>query len=123
VNHKTTAKHFKIFQDECEKWIEYFGLKDWDVYYAHHNDVGKFASINFDTSGRVSTIFLVKNWTKWKPTVLLVKKRAFHEVCELLLADMYALADNRYIQENDADRTAHIIIRKLENTVFRDVKL
>lgn len=122
----TAIQHFKLFQKECEKWIEYFGLKDWDIGYSHYDgenedNLDTLARIQFSTKARAATIFLMKKWG-CKPTNLLVKRYAFHEVCELMLADIYVLANSRYIEEDNLDRMFHTVIRKLENTVFKDVK-
>jgi len=126
MNYKTTAKHFALFQKECEKWIEYFGLKDWDVAYHHYigennDDPDSLARVNFTTGARAATIFLMKGWG-CKPTSLLVRRYAFHEVCELMLADIYVFANSRYAEEGNLDRIIHTMVRRLENTVFRDVK-
>lgn len=127
MRYRTTTKHFKLFQKECAKWIEYFGLKDWDISYHHYvgeieDELDNMARITFSVNARAATILLMQNWG-CTPTDLLVRRYAFHEVCELMLADIYVFANRRYVEENSLDTVFHTVIRKLENTVFKDIKL
>ena len=117
---KTTRKDFQLFQDECQRWIDYFGLKDIRVTYQHggtNNDNN--AEWLLDGEGRVALIKLgdtIDNKSH-------IQQSAFHEVTEgLLLGQVWALLENRYVTRTELDTAVHSVVRTLENTVFKDVK-
>lgn len=116
---KTTKQHFELFKKECQKWIEFFGLKDWDVWCVHENVEGNLGSIVYDLLDKQATINLATDWGMTKPTTLEIRKTAFHEVCELLLARLGIYGKARFIKEVDFTEATHDIIRRLENSVFK----
>ena len=95
---KTTRKHFEIFKKECEYWIDKFGLKDWDIAFEHKSG-DNLASARWDIHARWCIIKLATDWEHIKPTDYELKSTAYHEVVELLLADMYTMAGWRYLRE------------------------
>lgn len=117
---KTTSSDFKVFKSECDKWIDTFGLKAWSVHY-EHKDVGKdtLASCYYDVTNRIATLVLSKGWDDDEVTDYQVRKSAFHEVCELLMANMRTLAEYRYTTRLEIEEEIHAIIRTLENTIYR----
>jgi len=48
-----------------------------------------------------------------------IKRVAFHEVCELLLASLGWMAKERF-NSDEVDEKIHEIIRRLENTIFKE---
>lgn len=119
AKNKTTAKHFEIFKAECEKWIEIFGLKGWSVRILHENISKETVTADclYRITKRVCDIRLAKEWSV-KITDNNVKKDAFHEVCELFLGDLVALAEYRYATEAEIEEQTHAIIRTLENVLW-----
>ena len=116
---KTTKKHFAIFQKECEKWIEIFGLKGWEVCFEHEEEKNKLATINYDVVGRLA-IFTLS--TYWKRTIsnYELKRSGFHEVCELLLGRLNIMITQRYdLNEQEQEEEIHAIVRTLENVMFK----
>ena len=113
---KTTIKDFELFKKECKKWIKFFGLKEWRVEYILGCDSSDRAQVRFNNEGRTAYIYLtdeldLNNYQ--------IRESAFHEVCELLLADPY-----HYLVINNVDKElintmTHTIIRRLENSVFK----
>ena len=92
---KTTAKDFKLFKQECQKWIEYFGLINWRIsYFGEQLDVD-YAVCSWDIEGRCASITFSK-YISEDVEFPNIKKCAFHEVCELFLADLQSLANTRY---------------------------
>lgn len=120
MSYTTTKEHFKIFKKECAKWIEFFGLKDWEVRYIHEKDYENLASISFNVSNGNVVFSLSIHWGTLKPTIHELKITAFHEVVELLLARLRALARARYVTPEEIIEANHAIIRRMENSVFKE---
>lgn len=119
---KTTSAQFKIFKAECEKWIKVWGLLDWGVDYRHEYLDGVRGQRASNLDGRLVTLSL---GTDWEDTLLNnyeVRKVAFHEVAELLLAETHTLGDKRFVSESRIESARHTIIRRLENVVFEKMK-
>ena len=125
TKHKTTQRHFELFRAECEKWIEIFGLKGWEVH-INHDDIDADetrADCSISTSSRYCEIRLNKKWGKdhgVKLTDRQIERYAFHEVCELLLAPLVANAEHRYATKIEILETTHDIIRTLENVLWEE---
>jgi len=116
MNYKTTKKDFQEFKKECEYWIKYFRISGWEIHFIHSSDPDGRACCFWDEPGRISTISLNLSWSM-TPVKNEIKRTAFHEVCELLLARLQNQAmeikAKLYVSE-----TAHEIIRVLENSIF-----
>jgi len=121
----TTKADFKLFQTECEKWINIFGLYDWEICFRHEEFTEQNrAECYLDLDGRISTIRLNKDWTidndgnVDEVTDLKLRKTAFHEVCEILIAPLSINSRMRFIREGEIESSEHYIIRTLENILF-----
>ena len=118
--YKTTKADFSEFKAECDRWISHFGLLDWEVCYTHDGDSDDTRATCYpDYEARIVILTLGTEWTM-KPEKHEVKMIAFHEVCELLLSPLSLAADNRYTTKGTIIAAIHSIIRRLENTVFKD---
>ena len=115
---ETTPEDFELFQSECERWIEIYGLKHWDVFFRHEECEGRFAACGTILKARVATITLAKEWQKADYTPQEIKRTAFHEVSELLMAPVNALANHRYVSEDEIEGEIHAVIRTLESVLF-----
>lgn len=118
---KTTDRHFKVFESECLKWIEYFGLKGWKVYFFHKKiDEDSRAQIRVNIKQRVASILLNKQWDETPILELHIKQSAFHEVCELMFWRLASMAHGE-ITSNYAsiNEETHNLIRIMENTVLK----
>ena len=100
-----------------------FSLKDWEISYRLGGALpDSRASFECEYESRIARIYLSDEWDE-KPCVEELKRCAFHEVCELLLADYAILAENRYgVEENAMESAKHAIIRRLENYTYGSVK-
>lgn len=120
---KITNKQFEIFKKECERWIEYFGLKNWQIHYLL-DDIDGRAEIRYNCQDGIAVIVLAKEWDEIDDFFVndtSIKRSAFHEVLELLLGRLTNMASRRYnVDVGDIDEEAHSIIRTLENTIYRD---
>jgi len=118
MSYKTTKKNFAEFKKECEYWIEYFGLSDWQIHFDHCEVKDGRASCWADIIGKLCTIELSTEWNaspvKWE-----IKKVAFHEICELLINQLGVLA--KWGHSIDiVNEQLHYVIRRLENTIFKE---
>lgn len=122
MGHKTTKKHFEIFKKECAKWIDYFGLKDWEISYWHKQSEDHLAYIKYDPVNGWAIIGLSTDWDSIEPTIIEVKSSAFHEVAELLLGRLVRCAERRSTTIREIEEATHGIIRRMENSVFKGLK-
>ena len=112
----TTDEDFEVFKEECNKWIKRFGLFGWKVYYHHEEiDENAYAVCFANTMGRVSDIKLNK---KCDTKDLNIRKTAFHEVCELLLAKVEVLIKDRAYCYEDTREEIHNLIRIFERVIY-----
>lgn len=117
--YKTSPRHFEIFKKECLKWIEIFGLKDWECHFSHDTwDDCNRANLRANITGRIVSINLNPNWENMEINNHEVRKTAYHEICELLLVRLGWLARERTVAEAEVEEEAHAIIRRLENAFF-----
>lgn len=119
---KTTKKHFEIFREEFWKWVDFFGMKAWEIRILHEQNEGGLASTWADVRARKATIRLSPDWGDDDPvTEDAVRKTAFHEVCELFIWGLGALARarDRNTLDDEIEEQEHIIIRTLENVIFK----
>ncbi len=122
---KTTKKHFEIFKAECEYWIDKFNLREWKNYYKHEKSKklpDTLAWIGTNWKGRACTIGLSPDWGK--DDILSdfeLCRSAFHEVCELLLANTISIAecDICPTQRDELEACVHAVIRRMEWAVWQ----
>lgn len=118
---KTTQKQFNEFRAEVKKWLEFFGLeKQWNVHVALEK-IPEEAVANCSTNhrGKIARIVLNTEYPQEDYDQASMRKVAFHEVCELLLAELTGMVGWRYnIDEADVQSATHRVIRNLESTIF-----
>jgi len=116
---QTTSKHFEIFKKEAELWLERLGLIDYRVEF-FHKEISKDALAVMDANidGRVATITLAIDWSHERISTYQLKRTAFHEVIELLLARIGYLGECRFLQNEEIPEEKHNIIRRLENFFY-----
>lgn len=123
IINKTTNKDFELFKKNVNHWVKFFGLNNWKIYLVHEDtqkelDAGAWCSWNVE--GRAATIGLSIDWGNHTiPTPYEIKRMAFHEVCEMMLAPMNDLAASRLWDQYSYDSEKHNVIRILENTVWK----
>jgi hypothetical protein len=121
---KTTKAQFEIFKKECLKWINFFGMIDFEYFFYHEepndSDGNMRACVRVDIVGRIVSFFLIPDWKREITNERTVKKVAFHEVCEVLLWKLAggAIGDIHLNLKQTVEET-HKIIRILENKVFK----
>ncbi len=114
-------KDFELFKKSIYKWLDYFGLKKWDVslFYEEY-DMESNANIVWNYSNKIVSFYLNPNLDKDED----IDKLAFHEVVELLLAKLrnYSLNTKYVISDEEVDASIHTVIRTLENTLYLVIK-
>lgn len=115
---KTTTRDFEIFKEECQYWIEYFGIKYEEIDYNHKKVEGAAAEYVGSYRGCCTTITLATNWTG-EINDYTVRRTAFHEISEQLFSPLMGLARYAYNNE-EVDRATHTGVRTLENTLFNE---
>jgi len=120
ITKTTTNKHFEIFKTEAEYWIDYLGLKSWEIDFYHRECDGSMAQLWFNSLSRHAALYLAVKWTQ-PVTEKELRMSAFHEATELLLGILSEYADGKLSHTaNDTERETHAIVRTLENTMFKD---
>jgi len=115
LKNPTSALDFALFGIECERWLKFFNLKDWYVYYQHEFlTEGVSASCDADPDNRVAS-FSLSTEQPLPQNDYEIKLCAFHEACELLFWEIRET--NR---PKEAAKQTHRVIRILENTVFKE---
>ena len=125
---KVSKKQYLQFMEDVGDWVDYFGLKDWEINCEFSkqdkDEEPKRGSASFNTKARIAVITLYDNWPGdsviSRVTDLLVAKTAFHEVCEVLLGGLAILANERGCPMELINEKTHEVIRRLENTIFAD---
>ena len=117
---RTTAEHFQLFQAEFRRWVEIFGLKQWELYFQHKLDKENRATIYWNIPDYIATITLSTVWYDFEQPITEeeIRQCAFHETCEMLLAPLNACAQRRFLDEHEIQGESHVLIRKLENVLF-----
>lgn len=112
---KLSQKHFKLFRAECEKWLEYLGLKGWKIYYQFKPLNDSFGRSEWKYSGMVATITLATDFPKpFDNLEEQIKQTALHECLEIFLASISSLAEDRTWDRAVFDKEIHSVIRTLE---------
>lgn len=113
---------FKYFKERVEHWVDHFGLYSWDVNVHQDTDEydGNLAYTMFNVGNKRADIYLVMDWVKMDRYGL--NKTAFHEVVEVMLAEVRDIAGRRDIRFEEIDGAIHSIIRILTATIFEKEK-
>lgn len=121
---KTTKKHFELYKKSVAFWLDYYGLKGWEIAYVHKDWEGNMAYVEYDITGRCATFGLAVNRDKkFFSCPYSIELDAFHEVGELLLSQLTHLCYSRFIIREQIDIEIHNVIRTLENVIFKPMKL
>ncbi len=114
---KVTQKQFKLFCDEFQKYVNKFGLQEWELRF-FLEDMESLASIHTDYLGRICKVALTKEWNDSLPlTNAQIKECAKHEAIELLTDDMGTIAHARYTMLEELQAARHTLVRRLEKLI------
>ena len=123
-NKLTTEEDFQFFKSEALRFMELFGIKDWEVFFTHENEYpDDRAWVLFKANAHIARISLNKDWSRQdlidqiKPELL--SRAAFHEVCHLFFSRIETLAESRYLQAEDIYSEIHRLIVSLEEILWK----
>lgn len=115
----------KFFKQEVKRYIDLFGLYDWELYFDKEKSPDCRASCIVDSNpqgeaSRIVTICYDEDWLKEENDLKQISKTAYHEVNELLLSKLREFSTNReiYVSHREVDDEVHRIIRIFENRIF-----
>lgn len=119
---KPTKPYFKIFKEECQKWIDLLELNNWKVYYSnmgYSND--SMAMCKSDCSNYVATIFLNESWDDdIRPlNETEVRISAQHEVVHLLLERLSGTGHDREAKHSDITEAEEELDRKITHLITK----
>ena len=117
---KTSKADFQLFKDECEYWINYFGLQGWDIVYEFVPiEGGNLAETTIRVFDHCVTIALN---SEAGTTSNRIKRAAFHEIDEIRFGRVRELANTRFMNPNDIQEAIHELIVQDENTIYKEKK-
>lgn len=109
---KTTKRQFKLFCDEFNRHCERFGLQEWRLDFFHEDCGDNFSEVAVKYADRVARVSLNTQTTHVSDGWIL--ETALHEAVELLVMDLYALANDRFVNGGEIDAARHTLVRRLE---------
>lgn len=117
----TTNEDFNIFKNEAIKWLDYFGLKGWRIFWKHEKLDADFAQVRYNILARNAVLVLNTEFDTCGYSEDQIRSSAFHEVCELLFVRLADIGKMRFVTEVEIDEEVHNLIRIFENTIFKDI--
>lgn len=126
---KTSKKDFEKFKGFCKKWVDYFGVTDWEIEISHKSPKGikelkdrdPVAWTWFCVQGRRATISLNTEWGSDKPTERNLELTAFHEVYEVMLGEQTEIGSRGDASVDEKERVRHAFIARMSNALMGDV--
>jgi hypothetical protein len=118
---RVPKKAFAEFKRACKYWIDIFGLKGWEIYFEFGNaDNDAYAECEYDYKTKTATLRLTNECeSRQELNELQPDKRAFHEVCHLLLSGLDEMVNSKIrISKVDLNTEVHNVIRTLENAIY-----
>jgi hypothetical protein len=129
---KIKTDDFSVFVKECKKWIDIFGMYDWEFKFVpaspedENDELGERrfkAWVTFDSEAALAVVYFNTKWREYEEIELSeedIKLTAFHEVCEILLADIMRLVHARMnVCEEDVNLVKHKLIHRFEEVIFK----
>jgi hypothetical protein len=119
---RLTKKHEKQFWGRVTDWIARFRVIDWTIHKkTNDRDEGDSESLADCTSQvefKTAIITLHREWPI-KPTAKALDEIACHEVLHVVLAPLMALAEDRFVTQQQLDDAEHEIIRVVLSAFFK----
>lgn len=120
---------FKDFKKYCNLFLNYFGIKEYEVFYILTELKTNRAQVDAGYVEKTCTISLDKNYLEqWYIKDISdveldeeIKCVAFHEICELLLYQHWHLLEKFY-SHDIVQEASYGVIGILENTLFHEIK-
>jgi len=132
---KVTEREFAYYRQRVLLWIDKFNLKQWQIDFTRidNPEAGLRANCAFSVGGMWATFGFATElsfgveWPKWPHNKADIDTDAYHEVMELLLAELTIIMTSRFnISEEAVDGAKHRVVATLENVVrplFKEAEL
>lgn len=124
---ETTDDDFIFFMNEFRMWVEYWGLKDWqiDAHFTFNPAMDKddppLGSINAMYADKYAVVYFCPICPDSIYSEEEIAKTAFHEAAELLMMEFWLLANARHgTTEEQLTKACHDVIHRLTNTTFEE---
>lgn len=114
---KTTKAQFNRFKQSFQMWVEAFGLKDYEVYFAHEPLVGAGATIAIDQNAKAVTVAMSSDIPKVDHEHFSPEDHAKHEALHLLLNRIMWIGGRRCISESELQEEWERLVRVLEKVL------
>jgi len=114
---KTTKKDFKLFVKECERWIDYLGINDWQINIVHDEIEDKDGLCSTNYACKWAYIIFAKHLRAHDYNIKFIKELAAEEIFHLFLSPLREMCERRNYDEKEASRAEHEIIRRLYNSI------
>jgi hypothetical protein len=115
--HKITKQEFEYYKNTTKFFIKELNLENWEISIElDTEDIENRAWCATQDSDRIALIRLIEKWD-YLPKKEELALIAFHEVCELLLAEIHNKLSCIF-NKNETSRVVHTVIRTLENVLF-----
>lgn len=113
---KTTKKDFELFESECLRWLEIFGLNEWDNEFRHEKiDDDAFAQVVHYNESRLAVFSMSTDKTHESDDD--IRHNALHEALEALLANLDTMARERKWDEEAWTAERHAVINRIMNVL------
>lgn len=115
-----TAKQFKVFCRNVNKWVKALNLQSWNIFMNHKdviNEEDSPSSVMYVYESQIAQINLAKN-LNCPFSERISDIAAFHEVTHLLFAPLMELFEELPAIKNVALKEEHLIIAALEKYLF-----
>ena len=104
------------------RWIDIFGLRDWEIHIKHKDvETGNNAYCFRNSDSRAAELSLCKTWPEGSMLELTdgaIRLAAFEEVCHVLLYGVVSCAYARFVMEHEISEAEHALVRVLQSVLF-----
>lgn len=120
-SNKITDKQFAFFKKSCSKYIELYGLMDWEIYLSKRKLENKNAETTFGVDARKADISFCDEWKDEYVRLSddVIERVAHHEVLHIVLASLSIMVnEEKFISNDERNSTEHGIIMRLLNAYY-----
>ena len=115
---KTTSRHYEVYFQECQKWINRYSLNSWEGYFKHGVPTGYenvLSAMSRDFESHSARFYFNTEWSE-PITHKAIQVSARHEVRELLLYPLAKMAGMMF-NDTQVNGATHDIINRLEGAL------
>jgi hypothetical protein len=116
---KVTKKDYAEFKRAFLRYVEVFGLRDWNVYFYQIPDLPHFADVMLNTEGRVCDVSLCGEYPASMQRDNLWDETALHEIIHVVLADFSRAAGKRDSTEEQLRDLEEALTVRLTNAFLK----